>query len=128
MVLAASCYVVTTTMMLLTVEGEWDLADEYELTPCAPDSGGNGSGGGISGSGFVCPAGQSECTPGWEGPKFGIVGFDSIGFSMLTVFQCITMEGWTTVMYYVRRLSTLCSRNEPIVESISTSPHSSKQI
>ena len=95
----------TTMMMLLIVEGEWDLADESELTPC-----GNDSGGGFSGSGFVCPNG-SVCTKGWEGPKFGIIGFDSIGFAMLTVFQCITMEGWTTVMYYVRRLSALCSRN-----------------
>jgi len=89
--------------------GEWDLANESELTPCAPDSGRNGSGGGFSGSGFVCPRGQSVCSPGWEGPKFGIIGFDSIGFAMLTVFQCITMEGWTTVMYYVRRRSISCS-------------------
>ena len=87
--------------MLLRVEGKWDLANESELTPCSPDSEGNGSGG-FSGSGFVCPAGQSICSSGWEGPKFGIVGFDSIFFAMLTVFQCITMEGWTTVMYYVR--------------------------
>jgi len=78
------------------------LAGESELTPCAPDSGGNGSGGGFSGSGFVCPAGQSVCEPGWVGPKYGIIGFDTILFAMLTVFQCITMEGWTTVMYYVR--------------------------
>jgi len=87
--------------MLLTVEDEWDLAGESELTPCPLNDSG-----GVSGSGFVCPAGQSVCTPGWEGPKFGIIGFDSIVFAMLTVFQCITMEGWTTVMYYVRRYST----------------------
>jgi len=91
-----------TELRLLVVAGTWDLAGESELTPCAPDSGGNGSDGGFSGSGFVCPVDQSVCTPGWEGPKFGIIGFDSIVFAMLTVFQCITMEGWTTVMYYVR--------------------------
>jgi len=96
---------ITRAKMLLSAAGDWDLAGESEVTPCAPDSGRNGSGGGFSGSGFVCPAGQSVCTPGWDGPKFGIIGFDSIGFAMLTVFQCITMEGWTTVMYYVCRLS-----------------------
>lgn len=94
------CGVVITTLMLLTVEDEWDFADESELTPCSNSSSR------FSGKGFVCPANRSVCTAGWEGPKFGIIGFDSIGFAMLTVFQCITMEGWTTVMYYVRRFST----------------------
>lgn len=31
----------------------------------------------------------------------GITSFDNIAFAMITVFQCITMEGWTNVMYYV---------------------------
>lgn len=31
-------------------------------------------------------------------PK-GITNFDNIGFAMLTVFQCVTMEGWTPIMY-----------------------------
>uniref|UniRef100_A0A915CNI0 Voltage-dependent calcium channel alpha-1 subunit IQ domain-containing protein n=1 Tax=Ditylenchus dipsaci TaxID=166011 RepID=A0A915CNI0_9BILA len=35
-----------------------------------------------------------------EGPNYGITSFDNIAFAMITVFQCITMEGWTTVMYY----------------------------
>ena len=51
---------------------------------------------------FTCPTDTSDCRPYWEGPKWGIVSFDNIGFAMLTVFQCITMEGWTTVLYYVR--------------------------
>ena len=81
----------------MIAEGKWDLAGESELTPC-----GNSSGGGFSGTRFVCPVNESVCTSGWQGPKYGIIGFDSIVFAMLTVFQCITMEGWTTVMYYVR--------------------------
>lgn len=32
---------------------------------------------------------------------YGITSFDNIFFSMLTVFQCITMEGWTSVLYMV---------------------------
>ena len=37
----------------------------------------------------------------WDGPNHGITSFDNIIFAMLTVFQCITMEGWTDIMYYV---------------------------
>lgn len=35
----------------------------------------------------------------------GITNFDNIGFAMLTVFQCVTMEGWTPIMYWVRNLA-----------------------
>jgi len=38
-----------------------------------------------------------------EGPNFGITSFDNILVAMLTVFQCVTMEGWTTIMYWVGR-------------------------
>jgi len=37
----------------------------------------------------------------WDGPNHGITSFDNIIYAMLTVFQCITMEGWTDIMYYV---------------------------
>jgi voltage-dependent calcium channel N type alpha-1B len=44
---------------------------------------------------------EIECLESrWSGPNYGITSFDNIGYSMLTVFQCITMEGWTTMMYY----------------------------
>lgn len=46
-----------------------------------------------------CPAGY-ECRD-WIGPNDGITQFDNILFAVLTVFQCITMEGWTTVLYNV---------------------------
>lgn len=48
-----------------------------------------------------CPAGY-ECKD-WIGPNDGITQFDNILFAVLTVFQCITMEGWTTVLYNVSR-------------------------
>ncbi|XP_068055480.1 voltage-dependent R-type calcium channel subunit alpha-1E isoform X10 [Anomalospiza imberbis] len=44
-----------------------------------------------------CPLGY-ECRE-WIGPNDGITQFDNILFAVLTVFQCITMEGWTTVLY-----------------------------
>nr|XP_015211897.1 PREDICTED: voltage-dependent R-type calcium channel subunit alpha-1E isoform X6 [Lepisosteus oculatus] len=45
-----------------------------------------------------CPK-KYNCTPDWIGPNDGITQFDNILFAVLTVFQCITMEGWTTVLY-----------------------------
>ncbi|XP_070165295.1 voltage-dependent calcium channel type A subunit alpha-1 isoform X14 [Polyergus mexicanus] len=48
----------------------------------------------------VCNPNISACREGWEGPNAGITSFDNIGFAMLTVFQCITMEGWTAILYW----------------------------
>uniref|UniRef100_A0A8C6PT48 Calcium voltage-gated channel subunit alpha1 E n=1 Tax=Nothobranchius furzeri TaxID=105023 RepID=A0A8C6PT48_NOTFU len=45
-----------------------------------------------------CPA-KYDCSENWIGPNDGITQFDNILFAVLTVFQCITMEGWTTVLY-----------------------------
>ena len=52
--------------------------------------------------GRKCPTGQECKDLGWEGPWYGIINFDNFGLAMLTVFQCITMEGWTSVLYRVR--------------------------
>ncbi|KAI1305813.1 Voltage-dependent calcium channel type D subunit alpha-1 [Halotydeus destructor] len=41
------------------------------------------------------------CKPYWHGPCSGITNFDNFGLSMLTVFQCITNEGWTQLMYWM---------------------------
>lgn len=50
-------------------------------------------------NGFQCDA-NAECREHWEGPAFGIISFDNMLLSMLTVFTCITCEGWTDTMYY----------------------------
>ncbi|XP_063139240.1 voltage-dependent N-type calcium channel subunit alpha-1B isoform X9 [Rattus norvegicus] len=42
---------------------------------------------------------DTECREYWPGPNFGITNFDNILFAILTVFQCITMEGWTDILY-----------------------------
>lgn len=54
-------------------------------------------------SGFNCAdlEGNYTCRGPWEGPNSGITNFDNFGLSMLTVFQCITLEGWTDVLYSV---------------------------
>jgi len=49
---------------------------------------------------YECPEG-TVCDLYWEGPQYGITNFDNIGQSMLTVFQCITLEGWTDMLYWV---------------------------
>uniref|UniRef100_A0A8C9U616 Voltage-dependent L-type calcium channel subunit alpha n=1 Tax=Serinus canaria TaxID=9135 RepID=A0A8C9U616_SERCA len=54
-----------------------------------------------SGHGRHCSINGSECRGGWAGPNHGITHFDNFGFAMLTVYQCITMEGWTEVLYWV---------------------------
>ncbi|KAJ0001017.1 hypothetical protein NQD34_006037 [Periophthalmus magnuspinnatus] len=47
----------------------------------------------------LCPEGTT-CRKYWLGPNYGITQFDNILFAILTVFQCITMEGWTELLYY----------------------------
>lgn len=42
------------------------------------------------------------CNLYWEGPNSGITNFDNFGLAMLTVFQCITLEGWTDMLYYIQ--------------------------
>ncbi|XP_072568089.1 voltage-dependent P/Q-type calcium channel subunit alpha-1A isoform X10 [Paramormyrops kingsleyae] len=54
---------------------------------------------GISESARQCPNG-TDCKGNWAGPNYGITQFDNILFAVLTVFQCITMEGWTDLLYY----------------------------
>ena len=47
-----------------------------------------------------CPAG-STCRFWGEGPNSGITSFDNFLLALLTVFQLITLEGWSDVFYLV---------------------------
>ncbi|XP_054715449.1 voltage-dependent calcium channel type A subunit alpha-1-like [Uloborus diversus] len=49
---------------------------------------------------YTCSPDEACCQEGWIGPNYGITSFDNIFFAMLTVFQCITMEGWTAILYW----------------------------
>ncbi|XP_033150716.1 LOW QUALITY PROTEIN: voltage-dependent calcium channel type D subunit alpha-1 [Drosophila busckii] len=53
------------------------------------------------GAGYECPPG-TKCYGNWPGPNWGITNFDNFGLAMLTVFQCITLEGWTDVLYSIQ--------------------------
>ena len=50
-------------------------------------------------SGRQCPDGYI-CDRYWSGPNEGMTSFDNIFIGMLTVFVCITCEGWTDTMYW----------------------------
>lgn len=74
-----------------------EILTEGEMaTPCNTDNASQA----VAGS-YICDYNSSLCLEKWEGPNFGITSFDNIGFAMLTVFQCITMEGWTSILYWV---------------------------
>lgn len=70
-------------------EDNIEYGDEDTIRPCANE-----------GSGYHCRANIAKCRFNWAGPNYGITSFDNMGFAMLTVFQCVTMEGWTQVLYY----------------------------
>uniref|UniRef100_A0A3P8ZLG1 Voltage-dependent L-type calcium channel subunit alpha n=1 Tax=Esox lucius TaxID=8010 RepID=A0A3P8ZLG1_ESOLU len=77
-----TCYY-TGTNIIATVENE-------KPSPCAQ-----------AGNGRRCTINGTECRAGWAGPNNGITHFDNLGFAMLTVYQCITTQGWTDVLYWV---------------------------
>ncbi|KAF8773096.1 Voltage-dependent calcium channel type A like protein [Argiope bruennichi] len=81
----------------------FSIVDRYEIvtegdqtTPCYmthdPEK--------IPSGAYTCDPNEAQCDEGWIGPNFGITSFDNIFFAMLTVFQCITMEGWTAILYW----------------------------
>lgn len=57
---------------------------------------------GLASPSRLCPNGTT-CRKYWLGPNYGITQFDNILFAILTVFQCITMEGWTELLYWVNK-------------------------
>lgn len=79
-----------TTTVCISVTDEIALEDPH---PCSDD-----------GKGYRCNETTQECRYYWEGPNDGITNFDNFGLAMLTVFQCVTMEGWTQVMYWVCKI------------------------
>lgn len=52
--------------------------------------------------GSICDEGY-ECVYSLDNPNNGATNFDNLLYSFLTVFQCITLEGWTDTMLYVTK-------------------------
>jgi len=75
----------------------WNMTRQWEW-----DAGAEGS------AGALCSKSASvgrQCAAGWTcgdsgiSPNGSVTSFDNIGWAFLTIFQCITLEGWTDVMY-----------------------------
>jgi hypothetical protein len=49
-------------------------------------------------NGNICSDGTSICAKGLTNPNFSINNFDTFLWSMLNVFQTITLEGWSLLM------------------------------
>ncbi|OMJ93489.1 hypothetical protein SteCoe_3461 [Stentor coeruleus] len=63
-----------------------------------------------SDTGLVCGAEKCpinyECISSLDNPNYGVTNFDNIFISLVTIFQIITLEGWTTVMYITQTASS----------------------
>lgn len=71
-------------------------------------------------SGFDCQEYDMVCKLYWEGPNSGITNFDNFGLAMLTVFQCITLEGWTDVLYNVSTKFEISKQPNHLIINISS--------
>lgn len=49
---------------------------------------------------------QLLCVATFESQNQGLTNFDNIGTAFLTIFQCITLEGWVDVMYWIEETTT----------------------
>lgn len=94
------CFYFVTQTSFFSIHTDLDeiFTDGESEVPCVTDDNMKVTAAGA----YACDANVSVCLEKWEGPNSGITNFDNIGFAMLTVFQCITMEGWTSIMYWVR--------------------------
>eukprot|EP00736_Rhodelphis_marinus_P000156 Rmarinus@m.17433 len=47
---------------------------------------------------------QGECIKGDidDNPNNGVTNFDNVGWSLLTAFQCATLEGWSDILYWTQ--------------------------
>lgn len=52
--------------------------------------------------GAACPSGY-VCVSSLNNPNFGKSNFDNVLMSMLTLFQSVTLEGWTPVRIYLEK-------------------------
>jgi hypothetical protein len=56
-------------------------------------------------------------------PNYGLTSFDNILWSWLTIFQCVSLEGWTEVMYAVQVSGAWPSESRPPASTHPALPH-----
>jgi Ion transport protein len=83
-----------------------------------------------SGAGYQCTQQGSRgfgvhCFEGsWkDNPNYGFTSFDNILWAWLTIFQCVSLEGWTDTMYYVQVRATAAVRQLVAAAQINSSAH-----
>jgi hypothetical protein len=69
--------------------------------------------GGSKGGGWTCPSSPQQPAAAdaapygmfcarFDNPNDGMTSFDNVVWAWLTIFQCITQEGWTDVMFWLQ--------------------------
>lgn len=65
--------------------------------------------GGSPGGGWTCSTQSQQPDARWgmfcamfEHPNHGMTSFDNILWAWVTIFQCVTTEGWTDIMYQLQ--------------------------
>ena len=85
-----------------------------------------------AGEGKLCvPIGCSNCCAEnetcrmvpeqYDGPRYGLTSFDNFGYAMLNIFQCITFDGWSDLLYQV--LTYFYGRRNPPKLTFTFSEH-----
>ena len=76
------------------------ITDPAEMCGVAVDASGKTS---SASKGFECPVGVDNtpqiCSDRFDNPNFGYTNFDDFGATLLTLFQCLTLENWDDVMF-----------------------------
>jgi len=91
----------------------WELPDDEEDTVCAAPMYDDYPELSMFTYGHPCPLWEMDdgvmvqtfCRPKTgkiQNPNYDYTSYDHIGWAWLTIFQCITLEGWTDVMYYTQ--------------------------
>jgi hypothetical protein len=59
----------------------------------------------LGGGASECPK-NYQCLLQFENPNRGVIHFDSIGGAIVTIFQIMTIEGWTDIMYMMQDVAS----------------------
>lgn len=51
---------------------------------------------------YNCEFGR-ECVYSLDNPNFGVTNFDNIFSALLSVFECVTLEGWTDILIFSQK-------------------------
>jgi hypothetical protein len=86
----------------------WEMPEGQEDYVCAAPMSEDYPSKSLATNGRACPKFESDgyliqgfCHK-YENPNYDITSYDNIGWAWLTIFQCISLEGWVDVMYWAQ--------------------------